>query len=76
MFKSKPVAVETLAANLTDAVAVREEQVRQAHANFHAARSAVIEQGRERAAELRRLEAEAAAEAAKAEALVADALKR
>lgn len=76
MLKRKPVAVEALAQRLSDSEAEREAAIAAAHERHESTRSDVIEQGRQRAAELRRLEAEAAAEAQKAEALVSKAVSR
>lgn len=71
----KPVAVEALAANLSAAQNKRNEVVAQANSDYESARLDVIEQGVQRAQDLRALEAETAAEAARAEKLVADARK-
>lgn len=66
----KPVSVEELAQNLSAAESTREERIALAQQDFEAQRQSVLEQGRERAAELRRLEAEARTEAERAEALI------
>lgn len=71
--KRKPVTVEKLASDLAAAQDDREARIAQAEHDYAAARGNVIEQGRQRAAELRRLEAEARAEAEQAEALVKSA---
>lgn len=72
--KRTPVTVNKLASDLAAAAQDnREAVIAQAEHDYAAARDNVIEQGRQRAAELRRLEAEARAEAEQAEALVKSA---